>query len=112
MTRAREKLILTACTEKTEEKVQPGEGGRGEAAGKGDGKLLTYAELTSATSFLQFLLPVFSNIKVVTMEDLGLCAIKEEVDRESRKRRLLTDRTADAEALQKLTERFSFVYPY
>ena len=112
MTRAREKLILTACTEKTEEKVQPGEGGRGEAAGKGDGRLLTYAELTSATSFLQFLLPVFSNIKVVTMEDLGLCAIKEEVDRESRKRRLLTDRTADAEALQKLTERFSFVYPY
>ena len=113
MTRAREKLILTACTEKTEEKVQLGEDSRAETAGKGDGRPpLSYAELTSATSFLQFLLPVFSNIKVVTMEDLGLCAIKEEVDRESRKRRLLTDRTADAEALQKLTERFSFVYPY
>lgn len=114
MTRAREKLILTACTEKTEEKRQTAEENRTEADSKGSssGPSLSYAELTSAGSFLQILLPVFPNIKVVTMEELGLSAMKEEVDRESRKRRLLTDRAADEEALQKLTERFSFVYPY
>lgn len=104
MTRAKEKLILTACTEKPSEKIQEAENtGR---------TLLSYAQLTSATGYLDYLLPVFPKVKMVTLEELGLLSLREEVDRESRRRRLLTDRETDGEALNRLTERFSFVYPY
>ena len=108
MTRAKEKLILTACTDKPQEKAEAA----AQTANAADARF-TYAGLAGAGSFLDYLLPVFEGIRVVAFAELGITTLKEEVNRSVRLKKLtFAGEMADREALAKLSERFAFVYPY
>lgn len=101
MTRAREKLIMTGTVSDPEKVLSLGRN-----------IPVTYTGLCSATSFLDYLLPVFPDIAVKTMDELVLAGVQETFSREDR-RLLLTRGTAkEQEALKLLTARFSYVYPH
>ena len=103
MTRAKEKLILTACTDKPEKKIAAAE------------KDLTYTKLTGAKSYLDYLLPAWEGIHVVTSDELAGLMVREATDRNLRTREFFINEAAkdvDMEVKRKLKERFSFVYPY
>ena len=102
MTRAKEKLILTAAVEEPEELIR-----------RESGKRLDYTDLTGASCFLDYLLPVFPGAEAVTREAAEGELVKEEIRQDIRKEALNRSAVlADPAGLKELLERFAYRYPY
>ena len=118
LTRAREKLILTAVLDKAEEKWE-----LSQMTGQ---EKLTYLDFCEAGSYMDFLLPILpkTGIAVTTLgtEDLAAEEIREQLrmgDRRELLQRVTDGKTplpGDPEEnerkLAKLRERFAYAYPY
>lgn len=108
MTRAREKLILTATLEKAEEKWQ--------AVREGGTEFLSFSDFMESGSLLDFLLPVLGKtciqVSVVQGEELAAVGMREQMDLGDRKRRLEQDLPVDEEALKTLRERLGAAYAH
>ncbi len=101
MTRAKEKLIMTACVSDVEKKAE------------NRMHSMTYADLIGAGSFLDYLLPTFPNVRCVGGEELYFEEELKSVDREMKKASLFSAGDfADAKELEILRQRFSYEYPY
>jgi len=108
MTRAREKLILTAVTENAAEKW--------ERCRESGGSLL-YPDFIESGSYLDFLMPVAGDthikVTVVGEEDLAVSKMREQIGTGDRKRRLeQADVLADKEAAERLRERLHTGYAF
>ncbi len=109
MTRAREKLILTASLENAAERWE-----LFERAGSGS---LLYPDFIESGSYLDFLLPVVGNtglrVTVLQEEELAAGEFRERLELGDRAGRLaLAGELADQEALQRLRERLQGRYPF
>ncbi|NLL78676.1 MAG: helicase-exonuclease AddAB subunit AddA [Clostridiales bacterium] len=113
MTRAKEKMILTAAVEDAEKLL--------EEKGGADG--LFYSDLLTASNYLDLLLPCVRqtqdviDVTVVSQADLMLSDLKREVRTSMSKQRLLFEEGrrgnyAEREMTDRLRERFAFVYPH
>lgn len=109
LTRAKEKLILTASARKVEELLEKS------SSGKEIGTGLSYRDYISASSYLDFLLPILPGaklaVKVINAQNLELSR-KQEQYRYAGLKLQLEHPEYDPEILQQIQERFSFVYPY
>ncbi len=111
MTRAREKLIMTACIPEPEKKLASlglTEEGRGRETGR-----LSFLTLSGAGSLLDFLLPVWKGCKVIRRDDLCADQLKTQVKEQWRAQQL---KTYEQEAYDKkwqdiFRQRFSYEYP-
>lgn len=102
MTRAKEKLIMTAVLDNP-----------GETAEKAEGRPVTYTTLTGAGCFLDYLLPVCRDIRVKTLSELAVGDLKEGIEEAGRLSRLSAAAAlSDKEALAMLSDRFSYNYPH
>lgn len=109
MTRAREKLILTAVTEKA--------GERWDKAREYGGDRLLYSDFIESGSYLDFLMPVIGDthieVTIVGEEDLAALTFEEQLEMGDRVRRLeQADVLADREAAERLRERLHTRYAY
>lgn len=109
LTRAKEKLILTACAENVEEKWN--------RCLLEQQETLTYLDFMEAGSYLDFLLPVLPKTNVqVTITDTGSLygsELKEQVELFDRQSALeQAGKYAEEKGLELLRERFSYQYPY
>lgn len=109
LTRAREKLILSAALEKAEEKWELY---RENPEGR-----LSYLDFMGAGSYLDFLLPVLGDTDInVTVTDAARLlgkGIREQMSLMERRERLLhAQEWADEDAIAQLEQRFSFSYPF
>lgn len=109
LTRAKEKLIMTASIDGACEKA--------ELIKERGAQRLTYLDFIEAGSYLDLILPVIdqSIVKIRTEDSGSLAAEKntEQVKLLEKKIRLEHSREyADERALEELRQRFSFVYPY
>ena len=118
LTRAREKLILTAVLDKADEKW--------ELAQMTGQERLTYLDFCEAGSYMDFLLPILPKtgiaVKTLRTEDLTAEEIREQLRMGDRREEL--QRVADGEVLlpgdpeenerklSKLRERFAYQYPH
>ena len=118
LTRAREKLILTAVLDKADEKW--------ELAQMTGQERLTYLDFCEAGSYMDFLLPILPKtgiaVKTMRTEDLTAEEIREQLRMGDRREEL--QRVADGEVLlpgdpeenerklSKLRERFAYQYPH
>ena len=118
LTRAREKLILTAVLDKADEKW--------ELAQMTGQEKLTYLDFCEAGSYMDFLLPILPQtgiaVKTLRTEDLAAEEIREQLRMGDRREEL--QRVADGEVLlpgdpeenerklSKLRERFAYQYPH
>ena len=118
LTRAREKLILTAVLDKADEKW--------ELAQMTGQEKLTYLDFCEAGSYMDFLLPILPQtgiaVKTLRTEDLAVEEIREQLRMGDRREEL--QRVADGEVflpgdpeenerkLSKLRERFAYQYPH
>lgn len=118
LTRAREKLILTAVLDKADEKW--------ELAQMTGQEKLTYLDFCEAGSYMDFLLPILPKtgiaVKTMRTEDLTAEEIREQLRMGDRREEL--QRLADGEVLlpgdpeenerklSKLRERFAYQYPH
>lgn len=118
LTRAREKLILTAVLDKADEKW--------ELAQMTGQERLTYLDFCEAGSYMDFLLPILPKtgiaVKTMRTEDLTAEEIREQLRMGDRREEL--QRLADGEVLlpgnpeenerklSKLRERFAYQYPH
>lgn len=109
LTRAREKLIMTAVLGNAGERWE-----KRETVVQGS---LPFERFMSAGSFMDYLLPVLDesvvNVSFYTTEDLEVAAVSEQLKLMERKRALekRTDCVDDA-LLAKLQERFAYTYQY
>lgn len=111
MTRAKEKLILTALADEPEKTLEGMSFARGESA------RLTYLEFMKATSCLDFLLPVLKEtgieISTVPLDNLRAGMIKEKMETEFSLAALENvDELADQATVERLRENFEFRYPH
>lgn len=121
MTRAKEKLILTAAVEEPGELLEKQgilaagmENARTEAAGAhlGTGKI-SYTRLTGATCFLDYLLPVFPNIIVKTREESEGSRWEESLAQSGRREALKRPEPfLDKQQFAQLLQRFRYCYPH
>lgn len=118
LTRAREKLILTAVLDKADEKW--------ELAQMTGQERLTYLDFCEAGSYMDFLLPILPKtgiaVKTLRTEDLAAEEIREQLRMGDRREEL--QRVADGEVLlpgdpeenerklMRLRERFAYQYPH
>lgn len=108
LTRAREKLIISAAVEKAEEKW--------EIHRESPAERLSYLDFMGAGSYLDFLLPILekTDMKVTVTDVEGLLgeSFREQIGLMERREELAyaADRV-DEEALTQLEQRFSFIYP-
>lgn len=118
LTRAREKLILTAVLDKADEKW--------ELAQMTGQERLTYLDFCEAGSYMDFLLPILPKtgiaVKTLRTEDLAAEEIREQLRMGDRREKL--QRVADGEVLlpgdpeenerklMRLRERFAYQYPH
>ena len=118
LTRAREKLILTAVLDKADEKW--------ELAQMTGQERLTYLDFCEAGSYMDFLLPILPKtgiaVKTLRTEDLAVEELREQLRMGDRREEL--QRVADGEVLlpgdpeenerklYKLRERFAYQYPH
>ncbi len=118
LTRAREKLILTAVLDKADEKW--------ELAQMTGQEKLTYLDFCDAGSYMDFLLPILPKtgiaVKTLRTEDLAVEELREQLRMGDRREEL--QRVADGEVLlpgdpeenerklSKLRERFAYQYPH
>ncbi|HKM33953.1 MAG TPA: helicase-exonuclease AddAB subunit AddA [Lachnospiraceae bacterium] len=109
MTRAREKLIMTATSQLTEDqldelKMQKLCGTRSE---------LTYGALAGASGYLDLLLPVFPNIICKSLDEMAMEDIRESVSQTGRLENLLQSESwTDSKSLEVLTRRFTYLYSH
>lgn len=109
LTRAREKLIMTAVLEDAREKWD-----KRETVVQG---VLPFERFMSAGSFMDYLLPVLDesvvNVSFYTTEDLEVAAVTEQLKLMERKQ-VLEERAdcVDDALLAKLQERFAYTYQY
>ena len=111
LTRAKEKLILTAEVAKPQEKYGEDDGFSGRE------EKLSYLDFMKAQSYLDFLNPVLRQIKwdlqVIGMEDLQVEKTVEQMDLHLARERLACAGGAEeAEEQRLLEERFAFTYPH
>ena len=121
MTRAREKLIMTAAVKKPRELLEKrdilaagAEDVRTEAEGAHSraGKL-NYTYLTGASCFLDYLLPVFPQIIVRTQEELEGVKWKESFVQSGRREMLgQSELFINKQELEGLLDRFAYRYPH
>lgn len=109
LTRAKEKLIMTACTEKAEEMRENCER---LATDK-----LSFGDFMSAGSYLDFLLPVIHRahtlVTVENEEDSQRESFAEQAGLSGKRQRLaFAEEYCDAEKLQELKRRFAYRYPF
>ena len=118
LTRAREKLILTAVLDKADEKW--------ELAQMTGQERLTYLDFCEAGSYMDFLLPILPKtgiaVKTLRTEDLAAEEIREQLRMGDRREQLrlvacgetpLTGNPEENERkLMRLRERFAYQYPY
>jgi len=109
LTRAREKLIMTASLEDAACRLELLKEQRADR--------LTYLDFIGAGSYLDFILPVIdkTNVQVSTIDEAGFKAERatEQIKLFEKKTKLeQADEYADEYALNELKQRFSFVYPY
>lgn len=109
MTRAREKLILTASVENAAE--------RWETVKLSGSENLLYPDFIESGSYLDFLMPIVSNtcirVTVLGEEEFAAGELKEELEMGDRARRLeRAGELADKEALERLRERLNDRYPF
>ncbi len=109
LTRAKEKLIMTASLEKAAEKW--------ELSKQRETEKLSYIDFMEAGSYLDFLLPVLpqSKVKVSVIDTQELLGkqVMEQVQMYAGQQMLTrTGELADKAALNKLLERFAYRYPY
>lgn len=109
LTRAKEKLIMTAAEAKASE--------RWEMQENLQGKQLTYLDFMEGGSYLDFILPVIRQapvrVSIIKGEELLESAFREQVQLHGRREELeRAGELADREALEQLQERLEFVYPY
>jgi ATP-dependent helicase/nuclease subunit A len=118
LTRAREKLILTAVLDKTDEKW--------ELAQMTGQERLTYLDFCEAGSYMDFLLPILPQtgiaVKTLRTEDLAVEELREQLRMGDRREQLRliacgeTTLTGDPEEnerkLMYLRERFAYQYPH
>ena len=111
LTRAREKLILTAEIDEPEKALEI-------AGGRADENVrLSYLEFMKAKCFLDFLLPILPCVElqaqVITLDALKegakLERLSQEISMETLRR---AEELSDPEALRELKERFRFAYPF
>ena len=121
MTRAREKLIMTAAVEEPQELLEKRDifatGAEvvcteAEGAHPGEGKL-SYTRLTGASCFLDYLLPVFPNIIVKTQEELEGAKWEESLAQSGRREMLgQSEPFINKQELERLISRFEYRYPH
>lgn len=109
MTRPKEKMILTACVEKAQEKWEM------QKALMTD--MVSYQDFMEAGSFLDFLLPVADrsgiHVEIAGTEGIRGAGAREQVKMYERKEMLGNAQAlSDQEALSLLKSRFSYEYPY
>lgn len=109
LTRAKEKLIMSATLEKAAEKWERNRENAQER--------LSYLDFIEAGSYLDFMLPILGNTQVkVTVQDgamLGGESLKEQVQLYKKQLDLEeASEYADVELLKQLEERFAYVYPF
>jgi len=109
LTRAKEKLILTACMEKAEEKWQ--------RCNEVQAEKLSYIDFMEAVNYLDFLLPILPRtcleVSVIDGEKLAEEKFKEQVELYYNREQLKWARElADESVLAKLQQRFGYVYPF
>lgn len=108
MTRAREKLILTAVLEKAEEQWQ--------AVRESGTEQLSFSDFMESGSLLDFLFPVLGKtciqVSVVKGEELAAGGMREQIELGDRRRRLEQELPVDEEALEVLKKRLGAVYAY
>lgn len=106
MTRAREKLIMTATTEEPEKEMEK------VLLQRQNGRL-GYTTLTGAGSFLDWLLPTVQTVTTVSWEEQALWDWQEGVKEAGRQAQLQSAALyADEDKLKQLTERFLYQYPH
>ncbi len=99
MTRAREKLIMTASVEDLERLCGQEE--------------ITYTRLVSASCFLDYLLPVIAPTEKITLADMALSDLHTGIAEGGRLMTLTGSKMpVDEEKKAMLAERFSYVYPH
>ncbi|MBQ4536076.1 MAG: helicase-exonuclease AddAB subunit AddA [Lachnospiraceae bacterium] len=109
LTRAKEKLIMTAALSKAEEKW--------ELFREQKRAHLSFLEFMEANSFLDFLLPVLAGtgvqVAVTDVQDLLEGMFREQLELGSKEILLSeAERYADQDKIQQLKDRFAFVYPH
>ncbi len=109
LTRAKEKLILTAAMEKAEEVW--------ERCRERNGSHLTYIDFMQASGYMDFLLPILGQCKIeVTVQEVsGILGeeVREQVDLYGRKLALFRAQDyVDEKAFAGLRARFTYEYPY
>lgn len=109
LTRAKEKLIMTATLEKAAEKW--------ENSAEMQTKQLSYIDFMEAGSYLDFLLPVLPKVRaavsVIEADALLGRQVMEQVQMYTGQQRLEgAGNLADLDALAKLHKRFAYCYPY
>lgn len=116
LTRAKEKLIMTASLEKPEEKLSACQG-----LAERESRLLPYYLLTGAASYLDYILPASIRMlelkpQIFTAEKLAEAEINELVQSAGRdeKQMLLgkAQEFIDEQLSQEIGERFGYCYPY
>ena len=109
LTRAREKLIMSACVSEAGQKAEQ------EMSVRCDG--LSYMQYINAGNYLDLVLPVLGqtvvDVKVLDQGNLYKESLKEQLDMGEKKARLcLAEKQADPKLLQCLSERFQYQYGY
>lgn len=109
LTRAKEKLIMTASLEKAAEKW--------ENSTEMQTRRLSYIDFMEAGSYLDFLLPVLPmarvQVSVIETEELLGTQVMEQVQMYAGRQKLKdAGKLADLDALAKLQKRFAYCYPY
>lgn len=124
MTRAGEKLILTAMTsdpDKLEEefenrryfllKEESGENLSENGHDWKDQKKIAFSTLAGASSYLDFLLPCLPNVQVLRPEQIQTQDMKDTVEELQRKQKLFVGGVSQ-QIMTKLSEKFEHTYPY
>lgn len=116
MTRAKEKLILTATVpdiEKFREEIEREREFRGEG---GEESKIPFSYLAGAGSYLNFIMPCFENEKLIGPEELFLKDVEEITQQNDRRRQLFCKiesvKREHSEKVIQLSERLSRTYPY
>lgn len=105
MTRAREKLIMTATSQITEEELKE--------FTYSSGRELSYGTLTGASSFLDLLLPVFPNVTFMSLNELEMNEVREDLSQTVRLESLLhSEDRIDNLSLDILKSRFHYQYTH
>ena len=126
MTRAGEKLILTAMTQDpdkleeefenrryflSKEERETGSSENRQGIDWKDRKRIAFSTLAGASSYLDFLLPCLSEVQVLRPEQIQMQDIEGAMEELQRKQKLLVGEISQ-QVMTKLSEKFGKVYPY